>query len=51
MRARVAHTDFMPSDECVAIRFVTPEEARALPARFGNIAQLAEMMEQRGAET
>lgn len=46
--ARVAHTDFTPSDECVAIRFVTPAEARALPARFGNIQQLADMIEGKG---
>ena len=43
--ARVAHTDFKPSDECVEIRFVTTEEVRTLPARFANLALLADMFE------
>ncbi len=29
---RLAHLDITPSDECVAVRFVTPEEALALNA-------------------
>ena len=34
--------DFTPTDECVAIRFVTPEEALTLPA-FPSIYTFAEM--------
>ena len=30
---KVEHLNFTPSDECVAVRFVTSEEALALPAR------------------
>lgn len=36
----VASLDFTPSDECVALRFVTPEEAQALTPQYGNIAEL-----------
>lgn len=41
----LSNFDFTPSDECVAIRFLTPDEARTLPARFGNIAELAGMFD------
>ncbi len=33
---------FTPSNECVAVRFVTPEEALALPA-YENVYKLAEL--------
>lgn len=42
---RVQDLAFTPSEECIAIHFVTPEEARALPARFGNIAKLADLFD------
>lgn len=42
---RVQDLAFTPSDECIAIRFVTPDEARTLPARFGNISKLADMFD------
>lgn len=31
---KVEHLNFTPSDECVAVRFVTAEEALALPAQL-----------------
>lgn len=38
----VASLEFTPSDECVAIQFVTPEEAKALDA-FSNVRIFADM--------
>ena len=34
--------EFTPSDECIAVRFVTSEEALTLPA-FSNVYELAKM--------
>ena len=36
---------FTPSDECVEIRFVTPEQAKALTPQMGNVAKLADMFD------
>lgn len=39
---RFAHLNFVPSDECGAVRFVTADEALALPA-FSNVYELAKL--------
>jgi 8-oxo-dGTP diphosphatase len=41
----VASLDFTPSDECVALQFVAPEEGKKLTPQFGNITQLAEQFD------
>jgi 8-oxo-dGTP diphosphatase len=37
--------DFTPSDECVATRFVTANEAKKLTPQLGNITKLAEQFD------
>jgi 8-oxo-dGTP pyrophosphatase MutT (NUDIX family) len=39
---RLKHLNFTPSDECVEVRFVTPDEALTLPA-FSNVYELAKL--------
>lgn len=41
---KVKDLNFTPSEECVALRFVSPEEVKDLKA-FGNVIKLAEMFE------
>ena len=41
----VASPDFTPSDECVAVKFVTPEEAIALTPQSGNLRMLGELFD------
>ena len=41
-KIQVAHLNFTPSEECVAVRFVTPEEALSLPA-FPNVHAFAKL--------
>lgn len=38
--AKLEHLNFTPSDECVAIKFVTSQEAQDLTPQYGNIAEL-----------
>ncbi len=42
---KLAHLSFTPSNECIAVRFVTPEEALTLPA-YENVYTLAKLFEQ-----
>ena len=46
-KTEVTHLDFTPSDECLELRFITPDEALQMGNVFSNIVEFAELYRER----